>query len=207
MGTLAAWWATCRPISAHRPGRASGARGSRTPSDWCPLDRVRGPLVKPLLAIAISVGVALPAASWLRSGARASWAATSWRTAAGHQNLPLARRSFRHYDRPEGHETLLTVSSGSARKPTRAHRRDGRGLATARPAAACPRRETATPATLSVETTIPGRRRWRTVEVSTTNVGAVGSPSGARPRRSFSGPDADAQKDEAVLRACGPTRR
>ena len=200
-GTLAAWWAAAAQYQRITLGQdvlvgRSGARGSENTLGRQSRSTVYvgTRIVGALLMIAISVGVALPAASWLGSGGTRVVGRDLVEPPLDIQDYPSPMASFRHYTTDLKDETLLTVSDLPENQRVRIAAMDVYNGTTF---GMSETRGDGHTGYIPVETTIPGREAGgEAVEVSTIGLSGPWVPVLGTPSQiTFSGPDADAQKD------------
>lgn len=200
-GTLAAWWAAAAQYQRITLGQdvlvgRSGARGSENTLGRQSRSTVYvgTRIVGALLMIAISVGVALPAASWLGSGGTRVVGRDLVEPPLDIQDYPSPMASFRHYTTDLKDETLLTVSDLPENQRVRIAAMDVYNGTTF---GMSETRDDGHTGYIPVETTIPGRQGGgEVVEVSTIGMSGPWVPVLGTPSQiTFSGADADAQKD------------
>ena len=200
-GTLAAWWAAAAQYQRITLGQdvlvgRSGARGSENTLGRQSRSTVYvgTRIVGALLMIAISVGVALPAASWLGSGGTRVVGRDLVEPPLDIQDYPSPMASFRHYTTDLKDETLLTVSDLPENQRVRIAAMDVYNGTTF---GMSETRGDGHTGYIPVETTIPGREAGgEAVEVSTIGMSGPWVPVLGTPSQiTFSGADADAQKD------------
>ena len=199
-GTLAAWWAAAAQYQRITLGQdvlvgRSGARGSENTLGRQSRSTVYvgTRIVGALLMIAISVGVALPAASWLGSGGTRVVGRDLVEPPLDIQDYPSPMASFRHYTTDLKDETLLTVSDLPENQRVRIAAMEVYNGTTF---GMSETREDGHTGYIPVETTIPGRDAGgEVVEVSTTGLSGPWVPVlGVPSQITFAGADANAHK-------------
>ena len=199
-GLLAAWWAVAAQYQRITLGQdvlvgRSGARGSENTLGRQSRSTVYvgARIVGALLMLAISVGVALPAASFLGSDSTRVVGRDLVEPPLDIQAYPSPMASFRHYTTDLKDETLLTVSDLPENQRVRIAAMEVYNGTTF---GMSETREDGHTGYIPVETTIPGREAGgEVVEVSTTGLSGPWVPVlGVPSQITFAGADANAHK-------------